>query len=175
VLDLESEADRAELRRLAQGADFLIESFAPGHMAARGLGYADLAAVNPALIYVSISAFGQDGPKAHYAATDLIGLAAGSTLFLSGESDGRPVRVAIPQAGLHAAADGAVGALLAHFARTQTGRGQHVDVAMQHSTTLATQFRALDGAIGGDAGTPCLGRRRGAPSCACAIRPRTAG
>jgi crotonobetainyl-CoA:carnitine CoA-transferase CaiB-like acyl-CoA transferase len=148
VLDLESEADRAALRQLARGADFLIESFAPGHLAARGLGYADLAALNPALIYVSISAFGQDGPKAHYAATDLIGLAAGATHFLSGESDGRPVRAAIPQAGLHAAADGAVGALIAHFAREQTGRGQHVDVSMQHSTTLATQFRALDAAIG---------------------------
>ena len=95
VLDLGSEADRTELRRLAQGADFLIESFAPGQMVSLGLGYADLAAQNPALIYVSISAFGQDGPKANYAATDLIGLAAGSTLFLSGESDGRPVRVAI--------------------------------------------------------------------------------
>jgi crotonobetainyl-CoA:carnitine CoA-transferase CaiB-like acyl-CoA transferase len=148
VLDLESAADRAELKRLAAGADFWIESFAPGHLAARGLGYADLAAVNPALIYVSISPFGQDGPKAGYAATDLIGMAAGSSLFLSGESEGRPVRVAVPQAGLHAAADGAVGALIAHFQRMRTGRGEHVDVAMQHSTTLATQFRALDAAIG---------------------------
>ncbi len=148
VYDLNDAADRDALRRLALGADFVIESFAPGVLASLGLGYADLAATNPALIYISISAFGQDGPKAHYAATDLIGMAAGSTLFLSGESDGRPVRVAIPQAGLHAAADGAVGALIAHFARTRSGRGQHVDVAMQHSTTVATQFRALDAAIG---------------------------
>lgn len=148
VLDLDAQADREELKRLALGADFLIESAAPGQMASLGLGYADLALTNPALIYVSISAFGQDGPKAHYAATDLIGLAAGSTLFLSGESDGRPLRVVIPQAGLHASADGALGALIAHFARAQSGRGQHVDVAMQHSTTLATQFRALDVAIG---------------------------
>ena len=147
VLDLESAGGRSELKRLALGADFLIESFAPGHLAARGLGYSDLAALNPALIYVSISAFGQTGPKAHYAATDLIGMAAGSTLFLSGESDGRPVRCAIPQAGLHASADAAVGALVAHFARMRTGRGQHVDAAMQHATTLATQFRALDAAI----------------------------
>ncbi len=148
VLDLASAADRDALRRLAQGADFFIESFAPGHLASLGLGHADLAALNPALITVSITPFGQTGPKAHYAATDLIGLAAGSTHFLSGEMGGRPVRAAIPQAGLHAAADGAVGALIAHFAREKTGRGQHVDVAMQHATTLATQFRALDGAIG---------------------------
>jgi len=148
VLDLAREDGRAELKRLARGADFLIESFAPGQMAALGLGYADLGALNPALIYVSISAFGQDGPKAHYAATDLIGLAAGSSLFLSGEADGRPLRVAIPQAGLHASADAAVGALLAHFAREHSGRGQHVDASMQHSTTLATQFRALDRALG---------------------------
>ncbi|MFI5320084.1 MAG: CoA transferase, partial [Myxococcota bacterium] len=148
LLDLASAADRDELRRLALGADFFIESFAPGQLAALGLGYAQLSALNPALIYVSISAFGQDGPKAHYAATDLIGLAAGSSLYLSGELDGRPVRAAVPQAGLHAGADAAVGALIAHFARARTGRGQHVDAAMQHATTLATQFRALDAAIG---------------------------
>jgi crotonobetainyl-CoA:carnitine CoA-transferase CaiB-like acyl-CoA transferase len=148
VIDLAREDGRVELKRLARSADFLIESFAPGRMAALGLGYADLAALNPALIYVSISAFGQDGPKAHYAATDLIGLAAGASLYLSGEAGGRPLRVAIPQAGLHASADAAVGALLAHFAREQSGRGQHVDASMQHATTLATQFRALDGALG---------------------------
>ena len=68
VLDLDAQADRDELKRLAIGADFLIESAAPGQMASLGLGYADLALTNPALIYVSISAFGQDGPKAHYAA-----------------------------------------------------------------------------------------------------------
>ncbi len=148
VLDLESATDRELLRRLAAGADFFIESAPPGRMSELGLGYADLAARNPALIYVSISAFGQDGPKAGYAATDLIGLAASAALYLSGEAEGPPVRVAIPQAGLHAAADGAMGALVAHFARKRSGRGQHVDVSMQHSTTLATQFRALDAAIG---------------------------
>ncbi len=148
VLDLHRAQDRERLAGLATAADFLIESEKPGRMAELGLDYETLAKRNPGLIYVSISAFGQDGPKAHYEATDLIGLAAGATLYLSGEVPGPPVRVAIPQAGLHAAADGAVGALVAHFARLRSGRGQHVDVAMQHATTLATQFRALDAAIG---------------------------
>src|SRR5262245_17932794 len=148
VLDLSRAQDRERLVALAAGADFFIESAKPGRMAELGLDYLALARGNPSLIYVSISAFGQDGPKAHYEATDLIGLAAGATLYLSGDVAGPPVRVAIPQAGLHAAADGAVGALVAHFARMRSGRGQHVDVAMQHATTLATQFRALDAAIG---------------------------
>ena len=63
TLDLEVEADRKKLQALAANADFLIESYSPGTLTRRGLGYADLAPLNPSLIYVSITAFGQDGRK----------------------------------------------------------------------------------------------------------------
>ena len=83
---------RDRLLELAAGADFLIESDVPGRMAELGLGYDDLAAVNPALVYVSISAFGQDGPKAGYAESDLIVSAAGATVGLGGDVGRAPVR-----------------------------------------------------------------------------------
>jgi len=100
--DIETEEGCTLLRDLARGADILIESDDPGSMAARSLDYADLAKVNPALIYVSISAFGQDGPKAGYAATDLTVAAASGPLSQSGDKDRAPLRVSLPQTFLHA-------------------------------------------------------------------------
>ena len=69
ALDLEDEADRALLLRLAAGADFLIESERPGRMARLGLAYEDLARIQPGIVYVSITPFGQTGPKAHWRGT----------------------------------------------------------------------------------------------------------
>ena len=144
VLDLESEAGRAELRRLARGSDFLVESLGSDRMCALGLDADSLARANPALISVSISAFGGDGPKASYAATDLIVAAASGPLFLCGDAGRAPLRLSLPQAHAHAAADAAVGALVAHFERKRSGLGQHVDVSAQQAMTLATLYHSLD-------------------------------
>lgn len=144
VVDLETEEGRACLRGLAAGADFFVESEPPGRLAALGLGYRDLAQLNPSLVVVSITPFGQTGPKAHWAASDLTLMAASGCAYLSGDADRPPVRCRVPQAHAHAGADAAVGALIAHFARRRTGRGQHVDVSAQQSATLGTQFRILD-------------------------------
>ncbi len=117
-------------------------------MRSLGLDYESLRELRPGLIYVSITPFGQDGPKAHYAATDLTQVAAGGHAYLSGEQGLPPVRIRVAQAHAHAGADAAVGALIAHFERRRTGIGQHVDVSMQDSITLATMFRSLDAAVG---------------------------
>jgi len=98
TLDIERDAGRELLRRLVERADFLIESHNPGYLSQRNLGFADLAGINPALIYVSITPFGQDGPKATYADSDLIIMAAGGPLILAGDADRPPVRLCIPQA-----------------------------------------------------------------------------
>jgi crotonobetainyl-CoA:carnitine CoA-transferase CaiB-like acyl-CoA transferase len=148
ALDLAADGDRRALLALARGADVLVESAAPGVLAARGLGYADLAAVNPALVVVSITPFGQDGPRAHDAATDLTVLAAAGPLALTGDADRPPVRVVVPQAFLHAAAEAAVGALVALHERTRSGLGQHVDVSAQQAATIATQGYLLAAPIG---------------------------
>src|SRR5262245_16999252 len=148
VLDLDAPEGRRGLLAFAETADFLIESAAPGEMARRGLGPAELAVRNPALIVVSITPFGQDGPKAGHAATDLTLLAAGGPLALTGDEDRPPVRLAVPQAWLHAGAEAAVGALVALHERLASGRGQHVDVSVQQAVTVATQAYILADAVG---------------------------
>ena len=148
TLDIERDGGRDLLRRLVERADFLIESHNPGYLSQHGLGFADLARINPALIYVSITPFGQDGPKASYADSDLIVMAAGGPLILAGDDDRPPVRLSVPQAYLHASADAAVAALAAHHERVRSGLGQHVDVAAQQSVAMATQSNILAAALG---------------------------
>jgi crotonobetainyl-CoA:carnitine CoA-transferase CaiB-like acyl-CoA transferase len=157
VLDLDAAGGRRELRDLVRGADVLIESFAPGWLAARGLGPAALAALNPALVAVSVTPFGQHGPKAGYAASDLTVLAAAGPLALTGDADRPPVRVAVPQAWLHAGAEAAVGALIALHERERSGLGQHVDVSAQQAATLATQAYLLSEAVGAGTATRVAG------------------
>jgi crotonobetainyl-CoA:carnitine CoA-transferase CaiB-like acyl-CoA transferase len=148
TLDLERPAGRELLKRLAARADFLIESSTPGRMEAAGLGYGELEKINPALIYVSITPFGQDGPKALYADADLILMAASGPLVLTGDDDRPPVRLSVPQAYLHASSDAAVAALVAHHERVRSGRGQHIDVAAQASVAMATQSYVLAAPLG---------------------------
>ena len=148
TLDLECSEGRELLLRLAESADFLFESARPGRLAELGLGYAALKARNPRLIHISITPFGSDGPKRDYADSELVLWAAGGPLHGSRDSEGPPLRVSVPQAYLHGAADAAAGALIAHFARLQTGRGQQVDVSVQQSVTQATLGSHLAAAVG---------------------------
>jgi crotonobetainyl-CoA:carnitine CoA-transferase CaiB-like acyl-CoA transferase len=148
TLDIAQSAGRDLLLRLAARADFFLESDNPGGMAALGLGYDDLAAANPGVIYVSVTPFGQDGPKAGYADSDLVILAASGFIALTGDDDRPPVRVTVPQAYLHASADGASGALIALWERHRSGRGQQVDVSAQQSMNQATFCSSLVAALG---------------------------
>ncbi|MBI5948921.1 MAG: CoA transferase [Chloroflexi bacterium] len=133
TLDLDGPEGRAAFLDLVRGADFLVENGEPGAMAARGLGFDDLAKVNPGLVYVAITPFGQDGPYASHATTDLILAAMGGMMALNGDPDRAPVRVSVPQCWSHAAAESALAALVAHFRRLATGEGQYVDLSVQAS------------------------------------------
>ena len=128
TIDLNVASSRENLLELVKASDFLIESFAPGHLDSLGLGYQALARINPALIMISITSFGQQGSKASWAATDLTVTAASGVLFMTGDEDRPPVHVSIPQAFLNAGAEAAVGALIALRARERDGLGQHIDV-----------------------------------------------
>ena len=150
TLDLETDAGRDLMRQLAARADFVIESDDPGAMARRGIGPGDLSSINPALVYVSITPFGQDGPKASYADSDLIVMPASGVLILYGDEDRPPIRMSVPQAYLHACADAAGAALIAYYDRLNTGLGQRVDVAAQESLTLAQQSTLLAATLGAD-------------------------
>ena len=150
TLNLETDEGRAILRRLAAKADFLIESENPGAMGARGLGYEALREFNPALVYVSITPFGQDGPKASYAESDLIMMAASGVLILYGDEDRGPIRMSVPQAYPLTAADAAGAALIAYWERLKSGLGQQVDVAAQESISLAGQSTSLTALVHAD-------------------------
>ncbi len=143
ALDLETPGGRESLLSLAAGSDFLIESYTPGYLASIGLGYDVLRRRNPGLIVVSISPFGQEGPKAQWAANDLTIWASSGAQILAGDSDRAPVSVSVPQAFLHAGAEAAVGALTALAARQRDGVGQHVDVSAQTASMMATQSMVL--------------------------------
>lgn len=148
TLDIQRAEGQALLKRLLAKADFLIESDNPGTLAEYGLGYADLAAVNPALVYVSITPFGQDGPKASYADSDLIVWAASGPMVITGDDDRPPLRISVPQAYLHASAEAVIAALVAHHERVRSGIGQHVDVSAQQSVAQATQSYILSAPFG---------------------------
>ena len=151
TLDLEHADGRALLERLAATADFVIESFDPGYLESVGLGYSRLSGINPRLVMVSITAFGQDGPYAGYKASDITGMAMGGFMHLTGDPDRPPLRPSFAHFYLHGSAAGAAAAMLAHTHRALAGEGQHVDVSCQQAVarTLAhaPQIWDIEGAI----------------------------
>ncbi len=133
TVNLATSDGRDVFRELVKTADFLLESFPPGQMAAWGLGYEDLALLNPRLVMASVTPFGQSGPYSSYAANDLILQAMGGHMFSNGDPDRPPVRISSPVSYLHAGVEAAVASLIAHWHREKTGEGQWIDVAVQPS------------------------------------------
>jgi crotonobetainyl-CoA:carnitine CoA-transferase CaiB-like acyl-CoA transferase len=133
TLDIETVDGKAIFRDLVKTADFVVESFDPGHLDTIGLGYPDLCRIKKDIILTSITSFGQNGPYREYKALDLVIMGMAGELFLTGDSDRRPVNISLPQACLHAGADAAVGSMIAHHHRRKTGEGQHVDISLQQS------------------------------------------
>ncbi|MBI2203952.1 MAG: CoA transferase [Candidatus Rokubacteria bacterium] len=129
-LNLKAPEGQAVFRKLATSADVIVEGFRPGVMKRLGADYDTIQALNPRIVYCSLSGFGQDGPYQSYPAHDMNYLSMAGMLGLIGEGDRKP---AIP---LNVVADyggaslhGALGIMIALFARERTGRGQHVDVS----------------------------------------------
>jgi crotonobetainyl-CoA:carnitine CoA-transferase CaiB-like acyl-CoA transferase len=157
TLDLYAEEGKRIFRDLVETADFVIESFAPGELDTLSCGYSELCRIRPDIILTSITPFGQKGPYSRYKAKDLNIMGMAGELFMTGESDRKPVNISLPQACLHAGSDAAVGSMIAHHHRRNTGEGQHVDISMQQS---AAWFLAqtiphweIDGMILGRVGT----------------------
>ncbi len=146
-MELDIDQDRDTFLKLVDSADFLIEAFPTGSLAARGLRYEDLAARNPGLIQVSVTPYGITGPKCNWAASDITLVASSGPMAITGDEDRAPVRVSVPQAWLHGSAEAATGALIALQERHRSGRGQHVSVSVQQALTLATQGYILSAAV----------------------------
>jgi crotonobetainyl-CoA:carnitine CoA-transferase CaiB-like acyl-CoA transferase len=130
ALDLKQERDRDICRDLARGADVFIENFKPGTAARLGLGYDALAALNPRLVYGSISGFGQTGPYSERPGFDLMVQAMSGIMSVNGPEDGPPHRLPLAICDIGAGMFAAIGILAALQARARTGRGQHVDTSL---------------------------------------------
>ena len=159
VLDIERPADRGQLLDLVKGADIFLESSTPGEMKTRALDYETLRAINPALLYVSVSPFGQTGPQATHPATDLTLSAAGGLMNLQGDKDRPPVPVGYPEASHHAAVQAAADVVCALYSRHRDGRGQHLDVSCQAAMLWTLLFATGYPILTGD-NQPASGEKR---------------
>jgi len=139
TLDIEKAEGREILKRLVKGVDFVIESFPPGYLDRLGLGYADLEKVNPGVIMVSITPFGQSGPYRDYKAPGIVAWAMGGQMYPVGKVGHPPVQISHhAQAYLHGSVEAAVGSMVALYHRRMTCEGQHVDLSIQSSLAQAT-------------------------------------
>lgn len=143
VLDPESTLDRAALTDLIRGVDFLFESARPSRLARFGLDFDSVKAINPQIVFVRITPFGDDGPHAGLAYSDLVIAALGGPVALQGQPDRAPVRLSVPQVWRHAGVEAVAGAMIAHR-RVLMGEGaQFVDVSAQCAMTW-TMLNAMD-------------------------------
>jgi crotonobetainyl-CoA:carnitine CoA-transferase CaiB-like acyl-CoA transferase len=129
-VDFESDDGRRVVRKLAERSDILIENFKVGGLKRFGLDYQSLSAINPRLIYCSVTGFGQDGPYAPRAGYDLLVQGMGGIMDITGMPDGEPTRIGIPIADIFTGTYSVVGILAALAERERTGRGKHVDAAL---------------------------------------------
>jgi formyl-CoA transferase/CoA:oxalate CoA-transferase len=139
AVDLKTGEGLAACRELAARADIVLENFRPGTMNRLGLDYASLSAANPRLIYVSISGYGQTGPRRMEPAMDLIIQSASGLMSITGTLAGETVKTGHSIADITAGMFSLIGALLALEARHRTGRGQFVDVSMM-DTVMSTML-----------------------------------
>lgn len=137
-LDLKTEAGRAVFLRLARDADVIVENFRPGTVDRLGIGYAAVRAINPRVIYASVSAFGQSGPYAGWPANDPIVQAVSGLMDMTGEPGGQPVRVGAPLPDFGAAAMLAFGISVALLHRERHGEGQRIDTSLLNATLFST-------------------------------------
>jgi crotonobetainyl-CoA:carnitine CoA-transferase CaiB-like acyl-CoA transferase len=139
VLDLETADGRDLARRLVQTADVVLEDLPVGYLATRGLGYEALAAERPALVYTSVTGFGQTGPHAHWAYGDIVGQAMGGIMTLAGDPEDPPNRIYGQQADISTSLHAAQGTLAAVIHAEATGEGQRIDVSAQEAVSMSQE------------------------------------
>jgi crotonobetainyl-CoA:carnitine CoA-transferase CaiB-like acyl-CoA transferase len=144
TLDLKRPEGVAVLKRLVATADVLVENYRPGVAKRLGVDYETLAAINPRLIYCSISGFGQTGPYATRGGYDLIAQGMAGIMSATGSDGGPPVKVGVPIADLGAGLFALLGILSALRARRITGRGQQVDTSLFEAALALSAWEATE-------------------------------
>lgn len=130
ALDLKTEKGKEIFRKLAATADVVVENLRPGTMHDLELEYESLEQVNPALIYVAASGWGQDGPLRDQPGMDIMAQARSGLMSITGTPGGEPVKVGVPMCDLVCALYGALAAVAALYERRATGKGQYIDVSL---------------------------------------------
>ena len=141
-VNLKSDEGLAIVKKLAAGADIMIESFRAGTLARFGLGYDDIRAVNPDIIYCTISGYGRTGPMASKPGYDLIIQAYSGLMHLTGEPDGAPQRVGFSLVDLFTGMMAFGSIVTALYHRDQTGEGQLIDAALLDGQVAAMSYHA---------------------------------
>ena len=140
TLDLRKSKGKELFKELSKRVDVVLENYKPGTMEKWGLGYRDIQAVNPDIIYASVSGYGQFGPNCHKPSYDQVGQSMGGMLAATGYPDGPPIRNSYGFGDDLAGWQGAIGILAALHYRKKTGRGQHVDVSQQDTIAYCSTF-----------------------------------
>ena len=140
TLDLARPEGQALFRELARTADLIIETFPPGTLDDLDLGYASLREANPALVLTSITGFGQTGPHRDFKPSDLVASALGGSMYVTGEEQDPPVRLAGSQTFAAASVTAAASSMIALYHSTASGRGQHVDISVEEVTASVTHI-----------------------------------
>src|SRR3954462_3005723 len=140
----ETPEGQALVRRLATHADVLIENFKVGGLKKYGLDYESLKAVNPRLVYCSITGFGQDGPYASRAGYDFMIQGMGGIMDLTGDPDGEPHKIGVAFADIFTGVYSVVGILAALRQRDETGEGTHLDMALLDVQTSVLANQAMN-------------------------------
>ncbi|SHO62552.1 Crotonobetainyl-CoA:carnitine CoA-transferase CaiB [Pseudoxanthobacter soli DSM 19599] len=149
AIDFETEEGQAQVRALAAGCDVVIENFKVGGLKKYGLDYAALRAVNPRLVYCSITGFGQDGPYAARAGYDFMIQAMGGIMDLTGEPDGEPQKIGVAFTDVFTGVYSVVGILAALRRRDLTGEGGHLDMALMDVQVSVLANQAMNYLVSG--------------------------
>ncbi len=144
ALNLKSPAGRELVLRLAKDADILLENYRPGAMQRLGLGYDDLKAVNPRLVYTSISGFGQSGPWADRPGFDLMAQAMSGIMSVTGYPGGPPVKAGVPVADIGCALFAVYATLAAYIGVKAGGEGQYIDASLFDSALAFSVWDICD-------------------------------
>jgi crotonobetainyl-CoA:carnitine CoA-transferase CaiB-like acyl-CoA transferase len=142
AVNLKTDGGQQVLKRLAQHADVLVENYRRGALDRLGLGYDTLQALNPALIYCSVTGYGRSGPAADKGGFDLIAQGASGLMSITGEPGGAPVKVGSPVTDLNAGILAALGIVSAYVHRLKTGQGQLVDTSLFEAGIHQTAWQA---------------------------------
>ena len=133
AINLKAPEGKELFRELVREADVMVENLRPGTMADLELDYKRLSALNPRLVYVAASGWGQTGPYSQLAGLDIMAQAMSGLMSITGEPDGDPVKIGVPICDLVCGLYGTIGALAALRVREETGRGQYIDVSLFES------------------------------------------